>query len=244
MLQGITFAHYSGRARNKSDPRLVARTYPFHTSDELRIQHCQIMLATAALFATALLSAPAQDLTLPPETASTVAILEGRGVQIYTCAANLRGYSWMFKAPEAQLINLATGKPAGHHDAGPSWTLDDGSSVRGTVLGNRLANNPADVPWLLLGATPTPAATGQTDAPHGMLADVTYVRRYNTHGGAAPATGCDRSQIGQTLRVPYTATYAFYATPGTHSDLQTAPSTPAPAPPPAVPPPPPPPPPQ
>ncbi len=208
------------------------------------------MVATAALLATtAFLSAPAQDLTLPPESAATVAILEGRGVQIYTCAAQPGGYGWLFKAPEAQLFNLATGKPAGHHDAGPSWTLEDGSSVRGALLHNKPGSTPADVPWLLLTATPAPSTAPGT--PPGTLSNVTYVRRYNTHGGTAPAAGCEGAQIGQILRVPYTATYAFYATPGTHSDLQTAPTTPAPAPPPPAapppappPPPPPPPPPQ
>ena len=202
------------------------------------------MFATAALFIAVLLSQagrpavplpqlPTGDLTLPPETASTVTILEGRGVQIYTCAAAPAGYHWAFKAPEAQLFNLATGKPAGHHDAGPTWTLDDGSSVRGTVLHSRLGSTPADLPWLLLQTQPN--STGQT-IPRGELAPVTYVRRYNTHGGVAPLSGCDAHQAGQSLRVPYTASYAFYATPGTHSNLQTAPGTPAPAPPPPSPP--------
>ncbi len=164
---------------------------------------------------------PAGDLTLPPETASTVTLLEGRGVQIYTCTADPSGYKWVFKAPQAELFNLATGKLAGHHDAGPSWTLDDGSSIRGTVLHNKPANNPADVPWLLLQTQP--AATGGS-AAHGTLSSVTYVRRYNTHGGAAPKSGCDGTQVGGTVRVPYSATYGFYSTPGAPSYTQTAPA--------------------
>lgn len=168
---------------------------------------------------------PAQDLTLPPETASTVTILEGRGVQIYTCTAEGNTYHWTFKAPEAQLFNLATGKPSGHHDAGPTWTLEDGSSVRGTVATTKAGPTPADVPWLLLHTTPN--SPGQTP-PQGELAPVTYVRRYNTHGGAAPLTGCDASQVGQEQRIPYSAMYAFYSVPGAPSNLQ-QPPPPAPA---------------
>jgi hypothetical protein len=163
------------------------------------------------------LAAPAQDLTLPPETAQLVTILEGRGVQIYTCTADAHGYSWVLTAPDAQLYNLATGKLEGHHDAGPTWTLDDGSAIRGGVQSKRAADTPADVPWLLLHASPMGETRGQFTA-------VSYVRRYNTHGGAAPATGCDATHTNASLRVPYTATYAFYST-APVGTLQTAPVT-------------------
>jgi hypothetical protein len=146
------------------------------------------------------------DLTLPPETASTVLILEGRGSQVYTCSAQKGVYTWNLTAPEALLYNLATGKPAGHHDAGPTWTLDDGSSIRGAVVQKKAADTPTDVPWLLLKAVPA----NQTQ---GTLSTVNYVRRYNTHGGVAPAAGCSAQLQGNTVRIPYTATYAFYTVP-------------------------------
>ncbi len=136
-------------------------------------------------------------------------IFEGRGNQIYTCTAQPAPggsslYAWVFKAPEAKLFNLATGKPGGRHDAGPTWTLDDGSAVRGTVLQTKPADSPADIPWLLLKAD-------ALSSTQGALTPVTYVRRYNTHGGVAPPTGCDPAHAGENLNVPYTATYAFYA---------------------------------
>ncbi len=149
---------------------------------------------------------PPADLTLPPETATTVTILEGRGVQIYTCSAQPGGYTWAFQAPQAELFNLATGKAEGRHDAGPSWTLEDGSAIRGTVLQNKPADSPADVPWLLLKAE-------ALSSSQGALTPVTFVRRYNTHGGSAPPTGCDAAHAGETLKVPYSAMYAFYAVP-------------------------------
>ncbi|HLI75320.1 MAG TPA: DUF3455 domain-containing protein [Acidobacteriaceae bacterium] len=163
------------------------------------------LLTVPLLFQAATVLNP-PDLTLPPETAQTVTILEGRGDQIYTCAAQGAGYAWLLKAPDARLFNLATGKAEGHHDIGPTWTLDDGSSVRGTVLQKKAGDTPADVPWLLLKAEPANTAGGT-------LSGVTYVRRYNTHGGAAPATGCTAQHAGEALKVPYTATYAFYAVP-------------------------------
>ena len=169
------------------------------------------MLALNALLFTFLIAQASTatqppDLTLPPETAQTVTILEGRGSQIYTCTAQPSGYAWVFKAPDAELFNLATGKTEGHHDAGPTWTLADGSAVHGTVLQKKAADTPADVPWLLLKAEPA-------NTTQGTLSSATYVRRYNTHGGAAPATGCNAGHTGETLKVPYTATYGFYATP-------------------------------
>ena len=177
------------------------------------------MLASTALFAALLVPQraplplppptpppPPTDLTLPPETASTVTIMEGRGNQVYTCNAQGGTYAWVFQAPEAQLFNLATGKQQGRHDAGPSWTLDDGSAVRGTVLQKKPADAPTDLPWLLL-------KTEALSSTQGALTPVDYVRRYNTHGGVAPVAGCDAGHAGQTLKVPYTAIYGFYAVP-------------------------------
>lgn len=162
------------------------------------------MLIAFALLA-ASLSPQVGDLTLPPENSALLAIVEGRGVQIYTCDAG-PGYAWTFKAPEAQLFNLATGKQIGHHDAGPTWTLEDGSSVTGTMISKAAGDTPADVPWLLLRAQPNAGKDG-------VLTHVTLIRRFSTQGGVAPETGCDAGHLGQTLRVPYTARYSFYGDP-------------------------------
>ena len=165
-------------------------------------------IAFATLLPQAATATQPPDLTLPPETAHIVTIVEGRGDQIYTCNPLPTGYQWALKAPEAKLFNLATGQQVGHHDAGPTWTFADGSAIHGTVIQKKPADTPADVPWLLLHADP--AAT--TSATPGTLTPVTLIRRYNTHGGNPPPTGCDASHAGVTLRVPYTATYAFYTT--------------------------------
>lgn len=124
---------------------------------------------------------------------------QGRGVQIYTCDAEK---GWIFKAPEATLY--IDGKTVGTHGAGPRWTWNDGSAITGKVESQLPAPNAqSDITWLVLQATNVGGAGGA-------LSGVKTVRRSDTHGGVAPATGCDAAHAGVAVRVPYTATYSFY----------------------------------
>jgi hypothetical protein len=60
------------------------------------------------------------------------------------------------------------------------------------------------VAWLLLRAKAGTAT--------GALADVAFIRRTETHGGAAPASGCDSTQdADKNIQVHYTANYTFYS---------------------------------
>jgi hypothetical protein len=43
------------------------------------------------------------------------------------------------------------------------------------------------------------------------MARAEFIRRSDTHGGIAPATGCDAKHLNTVSRVPYTATYTFYS---------------------------------
>lgn len=122
---------------------------------------------------------------------------KGDGVQIYTCTSTGTGGKWTLKAPDAKLLD-AQGKVIGTHFAGPTWKLTDGSEVKGKAIANQPSPDPSSVPWLLLQAVPGSGA--------GAFAAVTYIRRTETHGGAAPKDACT---TGET-RVPYTATYSFY----------------------------------
>jgi len=63
--------------------------------------------------------------------------------------------------------------------------------------------NNGSIPCLLL------QSVGNRKGPAGgrLLANVTFVQRLNTNGGAAPTTACS---VGQTQLVPYTADYYFY----------------------------------
>jgi hypothetical protein len=139
----------------------------------------------------------------PPEGARAVLQAKGNGVQIYTCTDTPDGTKWTLKGPDAKLLD-ASGQIIGTHFAGPTWKLTDGSQVQGELLANKAAPEAGSVPWLLLRAKAGTAS--------GRLATVAFIRRTETHGGVAPATGCQTPQdAGKTAAIPYTATYTFYA---------------------------------
>ncbi len=139
----------------------------------------------------------------PPSDVVPAFITEGRGVQIYRCAEKDNMYQWIFEAPEATLFDHTTHQAVGTHGAGPSWIWKDGSSIVGNVLEKTPSPDPASIPWLLLEAHTTGSTTGA-------LTPITRVRRSDTHGGNAPATGCDAAHVNTVARVPYTAAYLFY----------------------------------
>jgi hypothetical protein len=126
------------------------------------------------------------------------------GFQIYTCAANADSprFEWTLKAPEADLFDTA-GDEIGRHYAGPTWELTDGSKVGGKVVARAEAPDHEAIPWLRLDAT--------SNAGTGRLAGVSSIQRVNTVGGAPPSKPCDLAHLNAQVRVPYAATYSFYA---------------------------------
>lgn len=125
------------------------------------------------------------------------------GVQIYSCGASKADparFEWIFKAPEADLLDGA-GKKVGSHYAGPTWESSDGSKVVGEVKAKDDGPDPAAIPWLLLSAKSTSGT--------GLFARTLSIQRLNTVGGKAPADGCDPAHAGKEARIAYKATYAF-----------------------------------
>ena len=118
----------------------------------------------------------------------------GEGAQIYTCTNS----QWVLKAPDAKLLD-AKGQVIGTHFAGPTWRLSDGSAVKGKMIASQPSPDGKSIPWLLIGALPGSA--------NGKLADVAYIRRTETSGGAAPKEACTSGE----LPVQYAAKYSFYA---------------------------------
>ncbi len=155
-------------------------------------------------FIIALLALPAVSFAQvpPPQGAAHLFDLRADGVQIYQCQARDGGHGWVFQGPEAALFD-ATGRQVGTHGAGPHWLLAYGSRVTGTVAANAPAPAAGAIPWLLLRAT-------AAETP-GRLRSVAFIRRYDTVGGVAPASGCDAASAGQTARMRYSAMYGFYA---------------------------------
>lgn len=161
----------------------------------------------ASILAVALLATSAAA-SPPPAVPDSLRVPEGnvvvwkaaaRGWQIYRCGAD---GAWKLKAPDAVLRDDA-GKAVGKHFAGPTWQASDGSRVVGQLAAKADAPDAGAVPWLLV------AATAHSGA--GVLAKVSFVQRVATSGGKAPAGGCDAAHADSDERVPYSATYYFYA---------------------------------
>jgi hypothetical protein len=162
-----------------------------------------VSLVAAAL---SILALDAQQTGSPidlPAGARVVLQAKGEGVQIYTCTDANGSLKWVLKAPDAQLLD-ASGKQIGSHFAGPTWKLADGSQVQGELVAAMPSPRADSVAWLLLRA--------KAGAATGTFANVAFIRRTETHGGAAGQSGCQTSgDAGKTEQVPYTATYTFYA---------------------------------
>jgi hypothetical protein len=138
-----------------------------------------------------------------PAGARPILEVRGDGVQIYACAQTAQGLKWVFKAPEAKLLD-GSGNVVGSHFAGPSWKFMDGGGVQGELIASRPSPDAGSVAWLLLRAKAGTAA--------GSFSKVAFIRRSQTHGGAAGSAGCQgESDLGKLDRVPYTATYTFYS---------------------------------
>ena len=125
------------------------------------------------------------------------------GVQIYECKIiDGKPAAWAFASPEADLFD-ESGARVGKHYAGPTWELNDGSKIVGTVKERADSATPRAIPCLLLSAKSTGSA--------GKLEKVSSFQRFNKMGGVAPATGCTADDIGKQARVYYKADYVYFA---------------------------------
>jgi Protein of unknown function (DUF3455) len=166
---------------------------------------------TAALILGSVL-ATAQVKDAPPQVPEVIRAPAGvevalsvraSGWQIYTCKAGADGkLSWTLKAPEAELRDQG-GKVIGQHFAGPTWKLKDGSAVTGKATAHADSPDADSVPWLLVTVT--------SHSGNGLLDNVTTIQRIHTHGGKAPAEGCDAAHPDAETKSSYTADYYFYA---------------------------------
>ena len=130
----------------------------------------------------------------PPPGSRLLLEAKAEGAQIYTCTNS----QWVLKAPDAKLLD-ASGQVIGSHFAGPTWRMNDGSEVKGKLIASQPAPDGKSIPWLLVGAVPGSGS--------GKLADVAYIQRTETSGGAAPKEACTTGE----LPVQYAAKYSFYA---------------------------------
>ncbi len=142
---------------------------------------------------------------LPPVDQVLAFELRAVGVQIYQCRATKEDpakYEWAFVAPQADLFDAA-GERVGTHYGGPTWEGLDGSKVVGEVRAKDTSRSAGSIPWLLLDA--------KSSSGDGRFGRIKSIQRLYTSGGAAPDGGAGPDQAGKEIRVPYKATYAFYA---------------------------------
>src|SRR5215471_9194336 len=161
-------------------------------------------LACGAAVVPAAAQAPKLDelpAALKPAGLSVYLEVPATGVQIYTCGKNDAGApTWVFKAPEATLSDTQK-KQIGKHYAGPTWEALAGGKVVAGAKGNAPAPEAGAIAWLLLEV--------KSSEGSGVFNQAKAVLRVSTHGGVAPAQGCDAAHAGEVARVPYTATYLF-----------------------------------
>jgi len=144
------------------------------------------------------------------------------GTQNYVCLPSGSGFAWSLFTPAATLFD-DDHHPIGTHYFGPNPTEDgtiraawesarDASLVWGRAI--QSSTDPefveeGAIPWLLVNVKDVGAREGPTGGRD--FTNTTFIQRVNTHGGAAPATGCGQSaDVGHRAFVPYTADYVFY----------------------------------
>jgi hypothetical protein len=124
-------------------------------------------------------------------------------VQIYTCKASTdpaKPFAWTGPDPDALVSNNEKTLTV-HHYKGPTWEATGGSIVKGSGAKHFKAPREKSVDWLELTAT---NGTRQ-------FAKVDIIHRIDTEGGIPPQSPCDASHDQEQARVPYSATYLFYA---------------------------------
>jgi hypothetical protein len=134
-----------------------------------------------------------------PSTHEPALQLASRGVQIFRCEKRDAGTVWVFRQPQADLLD-SSGNAVGQHGANFSFEHEDGSRLVSNIAAYDEASKPTDLRWLLL----TTRSFGK-----GALENVTHVQRVNTSGGMPPAR-CEASQLNQLLRVDFTSDFVFY----------------------------------
>jgi len=150
-----------------------------------------------ALLTPALAAAAALPAAIEAPGLRIVAQVHAFGDQIYDCEPGSDGtLAWTFREPLATLLQGS--KTVGRHFAGPEWLFNDGSFVKGAIVGKAPGAQTEDVAWLRLKAT--------DHGGNGTLTGVTAVQRINTEGGAFSGS-CTAK--GALHLQPYTADYIF-----------------------------------
>lgn len=129
-------------------------------------------------------------------------VLNAVGEMTYDCRSDGKMLSWTPTGSEATLVDQAR-RSVGTVAPGHYFIAYDGSQFVGSVAGEEIVTAGA-LTWERL----VERASADRDKARGRFATVTSVQRVMTTGGLPPIPTC--MQQGQSLLVPYTATYLFY----------------------------------
>jgi hypothetical protein len=155
-----------------------------------------------------------------PAGARLFAVTHAEGTQNYICLPSGGGVAWTHLGPQATLFDaraeqrmthFLSGNPLEDYTPRATW-LDsqDSSQVWAVAIASYSGAGyvePNAVPWLLLRVVG--AQYGPTWGDR--LARATFIQRFNTSGGVAPAEGCSGpADTGRRVLVPYSTDYAFY----------------------------------
>lgn len=142
-------------------------------------------------------------------------VLNAVGEMTYDCRNDGKRLSWTPTGSEATLVDQAR-RSVGTVAPGGYFVAYDGSQFVGSVTGEEIVTA-GSLTWQRLVAR----TNTETDSRRGRFATITSVQRVRTTGGLPPVTTC--IQEGQSLLVPYTATYLLYrAAKGTADDTGAA----------------------
>lgn len=136
----------------------------------------------------------------PGADTSAAFILTGKGVQQFQCTADAAGRYWKFITPQAQLSD-EKGRVVARQGSDGSFFANDGSMLSAKIekyAQDSVAGNLRDLVY----------KTTHRGRP-GLFSGISHVKRSNGQGGI-PLTRCSASQLGTTLKVPFTATFTFY----------------------------------
>lgn len=124
------------------------------------------------------------------------------GDEVWDCRRSAGALTWVATGSEATLVDQAR-QSVGTVVPNRMFSAYDGSYVIGRVTGDEAVTAGA-LPWQRLAAR----FNAKASEGDGRFAKTSSVQRVLTSGGLPPNPACD--QEGQSLYVPYSATYLFY----------------------------------
>ena len=141
---------------------------------------------------------------LTPPSGQPFLTLEGKGIQIFRCAADTKGSYWHFEQPQAKLKDKSGEVVAELSGPMSAFEYKDGSRIISShiIAWADPANPQKDNKYALMKAV--------SDSGTGVFNGVKYIQRLKPEGGMPDSSGCTPAEAGKLLKVPFSAEYVFW----------------------------------